>query len=134
MAGCHGEAFSARLAAQHLEGPAQLAGSEYGYVGELCSYARTHLGCAVLSQKRSAGSGNGPGMVGLPEQEELASIRPDLDGNQVMTRLSLRPGRHVGEALSFLLELRLAHSRADRRARLARIGTVKLEYLVRLFA
>lgn len=79
MAWCHGEAFSARLAAQHLEGPAQLAGSEYGYVGELCSYARTHLGCAVLSQKRSAGSGNGPGMVGLPEQEELASRLPTPD-------------------------------------------------------
>lgn len=79
MAWCHGEAFSARLAAQHLEGPAQLAGAEYGYVGELCSYARTHLGCAVLSQKRSAGSGNGPGMVGLPEQEELASRLPTPD-------------------------------------------------------
>lgn len=79
MAWCHGEAFSARLAAQHMEGPAQLAGSEYGYVGELCSYARTHLGCAVLSQKRSAGSGNGPGMVGLPEQEELASRLPTPD-------------------------------------------------------
>jgi hypothetical protein len=79
MAWCHGEAFSARLAAQHLEGPAQLAGSEYGYVGELCSYARTHLGAAVLSQKRSNGSGNGPGMVGLPEQEELASRLPTPD-------------------------------------------------------
>ncbi len=79
MAWCHGEAFSARLAAQHLEGPAQLAGSEYGYVGELCSYARTHLGCAVLSQKRATGSGNGPGMVGLPEQEELASRLPTPD-------------------------------------------------------
>jgi benzoyl-CoA reductase subunit B len=79
MAWCHGEAFSARLAAQHLEAPAQLAGQEYGYVGELCSYARTHLGCAVLSQKRSAGSGNGPGMVGLPEQEELASRLPTPD-------------------------------------------------------
>ena len=79
MAWCHGEAFSARLAAQHLEGPAQLAGAEYGYVGELCSYARTHLGCAVLSQKRTAGSGNGPGMVGLPEQEELAGRLPTPD-------------------------------------------------------
>lgn len=79
LAWCHGEAFSARLAAQHLEGPAQLAGSEYGYVGELCSYARTHLGCAVLSQKRSSGSGNGPGMVGLPEQQELASRLPTPD-------------------------------------------------------
>ena len=79
LAWCHGEAFSARLAAQHLEGPAQLAGAEYGYVGELCSYSRTHLGCAVLSQERSSGSGNGPGMVGLPEQAELASRLPTPD-------------------------------------------------------
>jgi poly(A) polymerase len=43
----------------------------------------------------------------LQAQEELAAIRPDLDGNQVMTRLGLKPGREVGEALSFLLELRL---------------------------
>ena len=43
----------------------------------------------------------------LREQEELRSIRPDLDGNAVMARLGLRPGRDVGEALAFLLELRL---------------------------
>jgi poly(A) polymerase len=43
----------------------------------------------------------------LQEQEELRSIRPDLDGNEVMARLGLRPGREVGEALAFLLELRL---------------------------
>jgi len=43
----------------------------------------------------------------LREQEELKSLRPDLDGNAVMTRLGLKPGRDVGDALSFLLELRL---------------------------
>jgi poly(A) polymerase len=43
----------------------------------------------------------------LRSQEELAAIRPDLDGNAVMDRLGLQPGRDVGEALSFLLELRL---------------------------
>jgi len=74
---CHGEAFSARLAAQHLEQPAQLAAQEYGYVGELCSYARTHLGCAVLTQ--NAGHANGTGIVGLPEQAELASRLPAPD-------------------------------------------------------
>jgi benzoyl-CoA reductase subunit B len=76
---CHGEAFAARLAAQHLEKPAQLAGQEYGYVGELCSYARTHLGCAALSQKRTAGSATGTGVVGLPDQAELASRLPTPD-------------------------------------------------------
>ena len=43
----------------------------------------------------------------LREQEELRSIRPDLDGNAVMARLGIKPGPEVGEALSFLLELRL---------------------------
>ena len=43
----------------------------------------------------------------LRESEELAAIRPDLDGVAVMRRLGIRPGRAVGAALSFLLELRL---------------------------
>ena len=50
---CHGEAFERGWRRMHLEGPAQLAGEEYGYVGELCSYARTTLGCAVLTQQGS---------------------------------------------------------------------------------
>ncbi|HEY5246037.1 MAG TPA: CCA tRNA nucleotidyltransferase [Acidimicrobiales bacterium] len=43
----------------------------------------------------------------LRELEELDAIRPDLDGRQVMDRLGLPPGRTVGEALAFLLELRM---------------------------
>ncbi|WP_188111322.1 CCA tRNA nucleotidyltransferase [Nocardioides antri] len=43
----------------------------------------------------------------LSEEEELASIRPDLDGNQIMEVLGIAPGREVGEAYKFLLELRL---------------------------
>jgi poly(A) polymerase len=43
----------------------------------------------------------------LSEQEELASIRPDLDGNQIMEILGIGPGREVGEAYKFLLELRM---------------------------
>jgi poly(A) polymerase len=43
----------------------------------------------------------------LQEQEELAAIRPDLDGRQVMDRLGVPPGPVVGEALSMLLEARL---------------------------
>jgi poly(A) polymerase len=43
----------------------------------------------------------------LREQEELRALRPDLDGNAVMKRLGIKPGPEVGEALSFLLELRL---------------------------
>ncbi len=43
----------------------------------------------------------------LSEQEELASIRPDLDGTQIMEILSIGPGREVGAAYKFLLELRM---------------------------
>jgi poly(A) polymerase len=43
----------------------------------------------------------------LRAKEELDRIRPDLDGNQVMTLLNIPPGPMVGKALEFLLELRL---------------------------
>jgi poly(A) polymerase len=43
----------------------------------------------------------------LAEAEELAAIRPDLDGNQIMAILGVGPGREVGEAYRFLLERRL---------------------------
>jgi poly(A) polymerase len=43
----------------------------------------------------------------LSEQEELAAIRPDLDGNAIMQVLGIPPGRDVGAAYSFLLELRM---------------------------
>jgi poly(A) polymerase len=43
----------------------------------------------------------------LSEEEELASIRPDLDGTQVMQILGIPPGPQVGAAYRFLLELRL---------------------------
>ncbi|WP_405797082.1 CCA tRNA nucleotidyltransferase [Streptomyces sp. NBC_01506] len=43
----------------------------------------------------------------LQEQEELDSIRPDLDGNQIMETLGVGPGPAIGAAYKFLLELRL---------------------------
>jgi poly(A) polymerase len=43
----------------------------------------------------------------LSEQEELASIRPAIDGNRIMAVLGIPPGKEVGEAYRFLLELRL---------------------------
>ncbi|MDT0378955.1 CCA tRNA nucleotidyltransferase [Streptomyces sp. DSM 42041] len=45
----------------------------------------------------------------LQEQEELESIRPDLDGNQIMEILGMKPGPEVGRAYRHLLELRLEH-------------------------
>jgi len=43
----------------------------------------------------------------LRAQEELDSIRPELDGRQVMDHLGLAPGPDVGAALEYLLDLRL---------------------------
>ncbi|MDJ0312079.1 CCA tRNA nucleotidyltransferase [Arthrobacter sp. H35-D1] len=45
----------------------------------------------------------------LAEQEELDSIRPDLDGEAIMTLLGIKPSRVVGRAYNFLLELRMEH-------------------------
>ncbi len=46
-------------------------------------------------------------IAALSEAEELAAIRPDLDGNAIMEILDIPPGRIVGDAYQFLLELRL---------------------------
>ncbi|SDK38208.1 poly(A) polymerase [Cryobacterium psychrotolerans] len=43
----------------------------------------------------------------LAEQEEMAAVRPDLDGEQIMAILGVKPGREVGEAYRYLLEQRL---------------------------
>ncbi len=43
----------------------------------------------------------------LAEREELQSIRPELDGEEIMAILGVTPGRVVGEAYAFLLEVRL---------------------------
>ncbi|ACQ82445.1 polynucleotide adenylyltransferase/metal dependent phosphohydrolase [Beutenbergia cavernae DSM 12333] len=43
----------------------------------------------------------------LAEKEELAAIRPDLDGAAIMATLGIGPGPVVGEAYRFLLELRM---------------------------
>ncbi len=43
----------------------------------------------------------------LSEEEELASLRPDLDGNQIMALLDIPAGRDVGAAYAFLLDQRL---------------------------
>jgi poly(A) polymerase len=43
----------------------------------------------------------------IAEAEGLAAVRPDLDGEDIMRILELKPGREVGEAYRFLLDLRL---------------------------
>jgi poly(A) polymerase len=43
----------------------------------------------------------------ISAEEDLARVRPDLDGNAIMELLGVRPGPVVGEAWRYLKELRL---------------------------
>ncbi len=52
----------------------------------------------------------------LAEQEELAALRPDLDGHEIMAVLGIPPGRDVGRAWHHLLELRLDRGPLGREA------------------
>ena len=49
----------------------------------------------------------------LAEQENLDAMRPPLDGKQVMDRLGLAPGPQVGEALAYLMEIRMERGPVD---------------------
>lgn len=58
----------------------------------------------------------------LREQEEMDSVRPDLDGNAIQRILGIPPSREVGIAYQWLLELRLdegplGEEEAERRLR-----------------
>ena len=45
----------------------------------------------------------------LAQEEELAAIRPDLNGNEIIEILGIKPGPIVGKAYDYLLELRMEH-------------------------
>jgi poly(A) polymerase len=57
----------------------------------------------------------------LSQQEELARIRPELDGHVVMSHLGVPPGPIVGEALEYLLEVRLEEGPIGRSEALKRL-------------
>lgn len=46
-------------------------------------------------------------IAAIAEAEGIAAVRPDLDGEAIMAILGIKPGREVGEAYRFLLDLRL---------------------------
>ncbi|MFI5085761.1 MAG: CCA tRNA nucleotidyltransferase [Actinomycetales bacterium] len=52
-------------------------------------------------------------IAALAEKEELASIRPDLDGADIMRLLGVAPGPVVGRAYRYLLEERMEHGPLD---------------------
>ena len=59
----------------------------------------------------------------LAQEEELASIRPDLDGAEVMQILGIKPSPVVGKALNYLLELRIENGPLDREAAIAALNS-----------
>ncbi len=52
----------------------------------------------------------------LSEEEQLAAIRPDLDGRQIMETLGIGPGPLVGRAYKHLLDVRLDQGPLDEHA------------------
>ncbi|MBC7723428.1 MAG: CCA tRNA nucleotidyltransferase [Burkholderiaceae bacterium] len=60
-------------------------------------------------------------IAALSEEEELAAIRPDLDGGQIMAILGIPAGPGVGDAYRFLLELRLDEGSLSKEEATARL-------------
>lgn len=63
----------------------------------------------------------------LEASEELMTIRPELDGREVMERLGVASGPLVGEALDMLLELRLEEGPVGRDEALRRLDAWALD-------
>lgn len=59
----------------------------------------------------------------IAEKEDLARVRPDLDGNEIMKILDLKPGPDVGRAWSYLKDLRLERGPLDREEAIAELRT-----------
>ena len=78
----------------------------------------TRADCTTRNRKRAAALQRAydsleTRIAELAEAEELASIRPDLDGAQIMQILDIAPGPLVGQAYRFLMDLRLDHGPMD---------------------
>ncbi len=82
-------------------------------------HALTRADCTTRNRRKAASlaaaySGLEERIAVLAEAEELAAIRPDLDGNDIMQVLEIPAGRAVGEAYKYLLEVRLDRGPLDR--------------------
>ena len=49
----------------------------------------------------------------ISAKEDLARVRPDLDGNEIMQILDLKPGPEVGKAWKYMKDLRLERGELD---------------------
>jgi poly(A) polymerase len=59
----------------------------------------------------------------LEQQEELNSIRPDLDGNDIMSILNVPSGPMIGKAYNYLLNVRLDEGPLSREQAIERLTT-----------
>ena len=66
MAWIHGEGYGARVAARHEEKEPQIYAERHGFNREICSYARTQLGCAMFAQ------------MGVPDEMAVGPIASDI--------------------------------------------------------
>lgn len=57
----------------------------------------------------------------LQEQEDLESIRPDIDGTEIMRILGVKPGPIVGRAYRHMLDYRLDHGQVDHETAVAEL-------------
>lgn len=57
----------------------------------------------------------------LAAKEDLARVRPDLDGNEIMELLGIRPGPDVGKAWNYLKELRMEEGPLEKEEAVARL-------------
>lgn len=57
----------------------------------------------------------------IAAKEDLARVRPDLDGNEIMEILNIQAGPEVGKAWAFLKELRLERGPLDREVAIAEL-------------
>lgn len=62
-------------------------------------------------------------IAALAEQEELNSIRPDLDGNDIMAILNVPSGPMIGKAYNYLLNVRLDEGPLTREEAIERLTT-----------
>lgn len=82
IAWCHGEAAAALLAARKESAEPQAVMEGLGYDRELCSYARTHMGCGIMNQSSIAEAhsllGTDPATLGsrIPPPDMIISCYP----------------------------------------------------------
>ena len=63
----------------------------------------------------------------LAEEERIKSERPGLDGEEIMQHLDLQPGKEVGQALKFLLEVKREEGDLDKEELKERLNVWWLE-------